>query len=87
VQNVALDKLRDWITADNPTVALSGVLFVVVVAGVFVGGLFGGLGPIISIGLNFWGGRGALYVAQYAGWAGNALIAADHAAALWGTAL
>jgi hypothetical protein len=60
VQNVALDKLRDWITADNPVVALSGVLFVVVVTGIFVGGLFGGLGPVISIGLIFGVGVAAL---------------------------
>jgi hypothetical protein len=32
-------------------VALSGVLFVIVVAGVLVGALFGGLGPIITVGL------------------------------------
>jgi hypothetical protein len=58
--NLALDKLRNWITADNPTVALSGVLFVVLVAGVFVGALFGGLGPIIGIGLIFGVGVAAL---------------------------
>ncbi|MBI1880533.1 MAG: hypothetical protein HYR94_20340 [Chloroflexi bacterium] len=47
----ALDKLRTWITADDPRIALSGVIFVALVAGVMVGALFGGLGPIIAIGL------------------------------------
>lgn len=51
MQNIALDRLRNWITADNPHVALLGVLFVVVSAGVLVGALFGGLGPIIAVGL------------------------------------
>ncbi|MCB0166724.1 MAG: O-antigen ligase family protein [Anaerolineae bacterium] len=49
--NSALNLLRNWITADNPRLALSGVLFVIIVAGVLVGALFGSLGPIISIGL------------------------------------
>jgi hypothetical protein len=51
MHNPALDKLRNWITADDPRVALSGVLFVVLAAGVIVGALFGSLGPVISIGL------------------------------------
>lgn len=51
MQNPALDKLRRWITADDPRVALGGVIFVAVAAGVIVGALFGGFGPIISIGL------------------------------------
>jgi hypothetical protein len=51
MHNTALDKLRNWITADNPVIALTGVLFVVVLAGILVGGLFGSMGPIISIGL------------------------------------
>jgi len=49
--NSALNLLRNWITADNPRLALSGVLFVIIVAGILVGALFGSLGPIISIGL------------------------------------
>lgn len=49
--NSALNFLRNWITADNARLALSGVLFVIIVAGVLVGALFGSLGPIISIGL------------------------------------
>ncbi|MCB0195983.1 MAG: O-antigen ligase family protein [Anaerolineae bacterium] len=51
MQNSALTLLRNWITADNPRLAMTGVLFVIVVAGVLVGAVFGTLGPIISIGL------------------------------------
>lgn len=51
MQNPALDTLRNWITADSPLVAKTGVLFVVIVAGLLVGALFGGLGPITAIGL------------------------------------
>ncbi len=51
MQNIALDRLRNWITADDPRVALAGVIFVVVLAGVLAGALFGGLGPILAIGL------------------------------------
>lgn len=51
MQNPALDTLRHWITADNPRLALLGLLCVAVVAGLLVGALFGGLGPIIAIGL------------------------------------
>lgn len=48
---VALDRLRTWITADDPQIALSGVIFVAISAGVLAGALFGGLGPIMAIGL------------------------------------
>jgi len=51
MQNPALDKLRNWITADDPRLAMMGVIFVVVAAGILTGALFGGLGPIIAIGL------------------------------------
>lgn len=51
MQNFALDRLRDWITADDPRVAMSGIIFVVAMAGLVVGALFGGFGPIIAIGL------------------------------------
>ncbi len=51
MQNPALDTLRNWITADNPRLAAMGLLFVAVVAGLLVGALFGGLGPIIAVGL------------------------------------
>jgi hypothetical protein len=51
MQNPALDRLRNWITADDPRVALSGIIFVILVAGLLTGGLFGSLGPVIAIGL------------------------------------
>ncbi len=46
-----LNLLRNWITADNPRIALTGIIFVALAAGLLVGALFGGLGPIIAIGL------------------------------------
>ncbi len=49
--NFALDKLRLWITAEDPRLAVLGVIFVAALAGAFTGALFGGLGPIITIGL------------------------------------
>lgn len=51
MQNPALDRLRNWITADDPRIAALGVIFVAAVAGVLAGALFGGLGPILAIGL------------------------------------
>jgi hypothetical protein len=51
MQNPPLDTLRNWITADNPRVAASGLIFVILTAGLLVGALFGGLGPIIALGL------------------------------------
>jgi hypothetical protein len=51
MQNPALDKLRHWITADDPRLAMSGVLFVIVLAGLLTGALFGSLGPVMAIGL------------------------------------
>ncbi len=51
MQNVALEKLRNWITADDPRLAMAGIIFVATVAGLLVGAVFGGLGPIIAIGL------------------------------------
>ncbi|MFN8453848.1 MAG: O-antigen ligase family protein [Anaerolineae bacterium] len=51
MSNPALDSLRRWITADDPRIAAAGVVFVAVMAGLLVGLLFGGLGPIMAIGL------------------------------------
>jgi hypothetical protein len=51
MHNPALERLRDWVTADDPRIAMSGVIFVVAVAGLLAGALFGGLGPILAIGL------------------------------------
>lgn len=51
MQNPALNLLRNWITADDPRLALLGVWFVILVTGLLAGALFGGLGPILAIGL------------------------------------
>ncbi|RME70510.1 MAG: hypothetical protein D6784_16655 [Chloroflexi bacterium] len=51
MQNPGLDILRQWITAENPRIALAGILFIAATAGLLVGALFGGLGPILAIGL------------------------------------
>ncbi len=58
--HTALDNLRNWITADDPRVALLGVITVAVVAGLLVGALFGGLGPVVAIGLMGAGTVGIL---------------------------
>ncbi len=46
-----LDQLRTFVASDNPKIALLGVLAVSLSAGLLVGVLFGGLGPVIAIGL------------------------------------
>lgn len=51
MQILSLNTLRNWITADDPRIALSGIVFVVLLAGLMVGALFGSLGPIMAIGL------------------------------------
>ncbi|MBN1995627.1 MAG: O-antigen ligase family protein [Anaerolineae bacterium] len=51
MHNPALNKLRNWITADDPRLAILGLIFVAVMAGLITGALFGGLGPILAIGL------------------------------------
>ncbi|MDM8521584.1 O-antigen ligase family protein [Anaerolineales bacterium HSG6] len=51
MENIAFIKLRDWITADDPRVAGLGIMLVIIATGGTVGLLFGGLGPIIAIGL------------------------------------
>jgi hypothetical protein len=51
MQSLALDKLRNWITADDPRIALSSLILVAAAAGLMVGALFGGLGPVVAIGL------------------------------------
>ncbi len=49
--NIVLDKLRNWITAADPRLAMSGVIFVLLAAGGLTGALFGGLGPLLALGL------------------------------------
>lgn len=51
LQNNALDKLRTLIVSNDPKVALAGVLSVCLVAGLLVGILFGGVGPVIAVGV------------------------------------
>lgn len=51
MQVSGLDRLRNWITDDDPRIATLGVIFIAVVSGLLVGALFGGLGPVIAIGL------------------------------------
>lgn len=51
VKNHPLEKLRTVIAAENPAVALAGVIGVCVAAGLLAGALFGGLGPIIAVGV------------------------------------
>lgn len=51
MENPVLNRLRDWITADDPRIATLGAVFITVVAGLMTGVLFGILGPIIAIGL------------------------------------
>lgn len=51
LQNRAVEKLRNLIVSDNPRVALFGVLLVAVMAGLLVGALFGGLGPLMAVAL------------------------------------
>jgi O-antigen ligase len=51
IQNRALDKLRTLIVSDDPKLAFLGILIVCLGAGLLVGALFGGLGPIIALAL------------------------------------
>lgn len=51
IYNKSLDKLRNLIVSDDPKVALLGVVIVCLAAGLLVGALFGGLGPVIAIAL------------------------------------
>ena len=46
-----LDTLRHWLTADNPRLALAGVLFVLLLAGLLTGAVFGALGPLLAVGV------------------------------------
>ncbi len=50
-QDSVLDKLRTLVASDNPNLALLGVLVVSLGAGLLTGVLFGGVGPVIAIGL------------------------------------
>ncbi len=49
MQNTALDRLRTWLTADDPRLALGAALGVAALVGLLTGALFGFLGPIVAI--------------------------------------
>jgi hypothetical protein len=50
MQNTALDRLRTWLTADNPHLAMGTAIGVAVIAGTLTGALFGVLGPVLALG-------------------------------------
>jgi hypothetical protein len=50
MQNTALDRLRTWLTADNPYLAMGTAIGVAVIVGTLTGALFGVLGPILALG-------------------------------------
>jgi len=50
MQNTALDRLRTWLTADDPRLALATTVGVAVLIGLLTGALFGWLGPILALG-------------------------------------
>jgi len=51
LQNRALDKLRTLVISGDPKQALAGVLGLCLAAGLAVGALFGGLGPLMAVAL------------------------------------
>ena len=62
LQNQALDKLKTLIVSDDPRLAFLGILLVCLVAGGLVGALFGGLGPVLALGVVFVIGAGYLMI-------------------------
>lgn len=50
MQNTTLDRLRTWLTADDPRLALGTAIGVAVLAGLLTGALFGFLGPVLALG-------------------------------------
>lgn len=50
MQNTALDRLRTWLTADDPRLALGAAIGVAVLFGLLAGALFGFLGPVLALG-------------------------------------
>ena len=49
MQNTALDRLRTWLTADDPRLALGAALGVAALVGLLTGALFGFLGPVLAV--------------------------------------
>jgi O-antigen ligase len=50
MQNTALDRLRTWLTADNPYLAIGTAIGVAIAAGILIGALFGSFGPVLALG-------------------------------------
>jgi hypothetical protein len=50
MQNIGLDRLRSWLTADDPRLALGTAVGVAVLIGLLTGALFGSLGPVLALG-------------------------------------
>jgi len=50
MQNTALDRLRTWLTADNPYLAVGTAIGVATLIGLMTGMLFGSLGPVLALG-------------------------------------
>ena len=51
MDNPVLARLRTWLTADDPHVAVGAALGVAAAAGLVVGALLGWLGPVLAVGL------------------------------------
>ncbi len=51
MENPAVQRLRSWLTADDPRLALGAAVGVAVLVGVVVGALLGSLGPVLALGL------------------------------------
>jgi hypothetical protein len=60
IPQLALDKLRGWLLADDPWVAKAALLGVITLAGLLTGMLFGWLGPALAVGLIGAAGVGLL---------------------------
>lgn len=50
MQNTSLDRLRTWLTADDPRLAIGTAMGVAVLIGLLTGALFGFLGPVLALG-------------------------------------
>jgi hypothetical protein len=50
MQNIGLDRLRTWLTADDSRLALGTAVGVAVLVGLVTGAMFGTLGPALALG-------------------------------------
>jgi hypothetical protein len=51
MHNTALDRLRTWLTADTPLLAIGTAIGVAILIGLLTGALFGFLGPVLALGV------------------------------------